>query len=86
MTPALDAAVFSTEPGAIAEPVVVVGSVFLVKVIEMESSGVVPYEEAEPQLRERLYNTKVTEQVEQWYLQARRQSAVKVLLEPAEEP
>jgi len=86
LTPALDAAVFSTEPGAIAEPVVVVGSVFLVKVIEMESSGVVPYEEAEPQLRERLYNTKVTEQVEQWYLQARRQSAVKVLLEPAEEP
>jgi peptidyl-prolyl cis-trans isomerase SurA len=84
LTPALDTAVFSTEPGEIAEPVVVAGTVFLVKVIEIESSGLVPYEEAEPQLREQVYNTKVTEQVEQWYLQARRQTAVKVLLEPAE--
>lgn len=85
LTPALDTAVFSTEPGGIAEPVVVAGTVFLVKVIDVESSGVVPYEEAEPKLREQLYDAKVAEQVEQWYLQARRQSSVKVLLEPPEQ-
>lgn len=84
LMPALDTVVFAAQEGDITEPVLVAGYVFLVRVDSLQSSGVLPFEEAKPQLREAVYMSKVEAQVDQWYLQARRQTAVRVLIEPPE--
>jgi hypothetical protein len=41
---------------------------------------VLPFEQVEPQLRERVFAEKIEDEVEQWYQQTRRQASVRVLL------
>lgn len=81
LMPALDAVVFQTAEGQVAEPVVVAGTVFLVKVLEFRSSGVRSFEEAKEQLREKVFAAKMEEQVEQWYLETQKQASIRILLD-----
>lgn len=80
LAPDLDAAVWATEAGGFAEPVVLGDAVVVVKVAAKSASAVLPYEQVEGQLREQIYQSKIEEELEQWYQQARRQAAVKVML------
>ncbi len=84
LMPALDKAVFGAQEGEIPEPVLAASTIFLVKILKRTASGVLPLEEVQDQLREQIYAQKSEEQVEQWYVQARKRTSVKVLLEPAE--
>jgi len=77
----LDRAAFSVPAGAVAEPVVSPQGVFLVLVAERIRPAAPPFEQVEQQLRGTLTEARYQEAREQWLAQARRRSAVKVLLE-----
>jgi len=77
----LDTVVFATEPGDIGEPVVASGHVFIVRVIERVQAELPPFEEVRDTLAEQVRAQKGEVEIEQWYLQARRKAAVRVLLE-----
>jgi peptidyl-prolyl cis-trans isomerase SurA len=81
LMPALDKVVFATPQGEVAEPVLAAGTVFLIKVIEMKSSGVVSFEEAKDALRERIYAQKGDEQIQAWFEQSKKRASIKVLLD-----
>jgi peptidyl-prolyl cis-trans isomerase SurA len=81
MVGALDAAVFSTDVGEIAEPVVASGHVFIVRVQEQIAAEVRPYEEVRDALDQQIKALKGEVEIEAWYQQARREAAVRILLE-----
>jgi parvulin-like peptidyl-prolyl isomerase len=77
----LDTAVFSTDVGEIAEPVVASGHVFIVRVQEQIAAEVRPYEEVRDALDQQIKALKGEVEIEAWYQQARREAAVRILLE-----
>jgi parvulin-like peptidyl-prolyl isomerase len=81
MVGALDTAVFSTDVGEIAEPVVASGHVFIVRVQEQIAAEVRPYEEVRDALDQQIKALKGEVEIEAWYQQARREAAVRILLE-----
>ena len=78
---AIDVVAFATEEGKVGDPIDLGNSVLLMRVVKFEESDVLPYEEAEGKLREKIYEDKITVEVEQWYQQARRRASVRILLE-----
>lgn len=84
LMPALDTIIFSTPEGEIGDPALISSFVILPRVLERNEGGTRTFEEARPELEQRLAEAKIEEQVEQWYQQMRRQSAVRVLLETPE--
>lgn len=80
MVGALDTAVFSTQEGQIAEPVVASGHIFIVRVAEQIEAEVLPFEEVRDALAQQVKGQKSELEIEQWYLQARRKAAVRVLI------
>ena len=73
---------FSTPVGQVAEPISTAQGVFLMQVVDRVQPDPPAFEEVQDRLRSRLMEEKFEEAREQWLLQARRRSAVKVLLEP----
>lgn len=82
--PAIEAAALAVEVGQVSEPVVVGESVFLIKLLSFQQSDVLPYEQAKPNILNRLYEEKTQEELERWYQQARREAALRILLEGPE--
>lgn len=78
----LNTAVFATEVDAIADPVTLNGMVFLVRPTERIEPEVLPYEELTDRLREAVAEQKTEMEIFEWYEQARRRAAVRVLLQP----
>lgn len=76
-------AAFDTPVGQVSQPVQVPGGVYLIRVVEETSrqADVAPFDEAKAALRDAVYQEKIDEETEQWYLQARRRASVNVLLE-----
>ena len=81
LAPALAEVVVDQPAGSVTDPVLLGGSLLVLRVVEWRSSDVAPYESLVDQLREQVYKGKIDAEVEQWYLQARRQASVQVLLE-----
>ncbi len=73
-------AVHGLDVGQVSEPVLLAGSLILLRVDNRQASDVLPFQEVSEQLRQQVYEQKIDEEVQQWYLQARRRAAVKVLL------
>lgn len=81
MVPALDTVIFGTELGEVAEPVVAGGNVFIVRPVEREAAEVASFESVRAELEQQVKAAKAEVEVQQWYLQQRREAAVRVLLE-----
>jgi parvulin-like peptidyl-prolyl isomerase len=79
---ALDTVIFATPVGEIAPPVIVGSFLFLVKVVDEQAVEVAPFEQVRERLVEAVKEQKSAVEIEQWYLEARRKAAVRVLLEP----
>ncbi len=79
----LDRAAFESPVGDVAEPVVSAQGVFLLRPAERIAAEPPSFEEVENQLRQQLMEDKFSAAREHWLIQARRRSAVEVLLEPA---
>lgn len=76
----LSEAVAQLDQGQVSEPVLLAGNLILLRVDERQASAVLPFEQVVEQLRQQVYEQKVDQEIQQWYLQARRRAAVKVLL------
>lgn len=82
--PEIEKAALAVKVGEISEPVKVGDSIFLIKLIALtENSDVRSFEDAKGAIYDRLYEEKTEAEVERWYQQARRQAALKILLEGA---
>jgi parvulin-like peptidyl-prolyl isomerase len=80
----LDDVVFATESGKVAGPIETDTALVVVKVVALRQSDVVPFEQAKEQLRQKIFEERTEEEIEQWYQQARRRAAIEVkLTEPA---
>ncbi|MFZ5477791.1 MAG: peptidylprolyl isomerase [Myxococcota bacterium] len=75
----LDAAVQNTAVGDVSAPVEVGQGVFLLKVVERSSRGG-DFEAMREELADQVFATRLEDEKERWFQQARRQAAVKVLL------
>ena len=75
------AVVADTEPGTVAEPVVLGPQVYFVRVAEVVTTDAPAFEQAEETLLSELYEGKMEDAITQWYQQARRKNSVRVLLE-----
>jgi peptidyl-prolyl cis-trans isomerase SurA len=80
LAPAMEGVVFSIEPGKVGPPLDLGSQILVVKVVALHQSGVRPLAEIEPQIRDQLFQQKIEEQLEQWYQQARRRAAIRILL------
>lgn len=77
----VDAIVFTTEIGKIADPVRVGDVLFVLRVDERgERAEVGTFEEASDELRNQLFQQKLIEAEEEWYQRARREAAIDVKL------
>ena len=75
----LDKAVFGTAVGAVAEPVVTERGVFLIRVSAMErDTG--DYEAVREQLMDQVFQTRMAEEQDRWYQQARANASIRILL------
>jgi peptidyl-prolyl cis-trans isomerase SurA len=80
--PEIEKAALSVKVGQVSDPVKVGDSLFLIKLLSIqESADVRSYEDAKGAIFDRLYEEKTEAEVERWYQQARRQAAIKILLE-----
>ncbi|MBN2799340.1 MAG: peptidyl-prolyl cis-trans isomerase [Deltaproteobacteria bacterium] len=83
LAPALAGALVDVPVGGITEPVMLNGALVLLRVNERKDSDVLPFEQVQDQLRERVRQGRIEEEVEQWYLRAKRQAALKIVLDGA---
>lgn len=76
---ALDRAIFSTPEGKVAGPVRI-GNIFFVLFVDAfgERSEVLSFEESEEQIKNAIFQEKITTAEEQWYQRARREAAVDI--------
>jgi peptidyl-prolyl cis-trans isomerase SurA len=79
---ALDEVAFALPPGQISDPVVTPRGVFVLRVVERIEPTPPPFEEVEDRVRQAVLQEKLGLAREQWVVQARRRTGVKVLLEP----
>jgi peptidyl-prolyl cis-trans isomerase SurA len=84
LTEALDKAIFASKAGDIPEPILVKGTVFLLKVLDLQQGGTKSFDDVKDELRSKLSDQKGEEQLQQWYQQAKRKASVKILLAPPE--
>ncbi len=77
----LDTPAFETPVGSVAPPIVTPQGVFLLHVVSRGQPEPPPFEEVRSQLEQQLMEEKYDDAHEQWLVQARRRSSVKVLLE-----
>src|SRR5690606_23172963 len=82
LAPQLREAVAGLAEGQVARPVPMADRLLVVQVAERTTgSSVRGFEEAAPELRNQLYEQKLDEGIEEWYQQARRRAAVRILLD-----
>lgn len=82
LLPAVDKVVFATAPGEVAEPLVLPQGVILLRVAALEAGGA-SYESMRDLLSNQIFQTRIEDERKRWAIQARREAAVKVLLQPA---
>ena len=83
LAPAVEAAVFDAPVGTTSEPVDLGPGALVVKVISRSTaSDIQPFEAVKEQLRAKIVEGRLEDEVTQWYQQTRRRAAVKILLEP----
>jgi hypothetical protein len=79
----VDAVVFATEAGAIADPVRVGDVLFVLRVDRRgRRSEASSFEDARDELENRVFLRKLEEAEEEWYQRARREAAIDVKLSP----
>lgn len=78
----VDSVAFKAELGVVQPPIKVGNVLFIIRVDEkgLGEARVVPLEEVEDQLRNALFQEKVTEAEEEWYQRARRLASVEIML------
>ncbi len=82
LAPRLDEVVFAAPIGEVTPPLTLPGNtVVILRVVGETAASVRSFEEAADDLRNSLYESKIEEETERWYQQARRRSAVRILLE-----
>lgn len=83
LAPAVEAAVFDAPVGTYGEPVDLGPGALVVKVISRSAaSDIQPLEAVKEQLRAKIIEGRLEDEVIQWYQQTRRRAAVRILLEP----
>jgi peptidyl-prolyl cis-trans isomerase SurA len=75
----LDKAVFNTAPGTIAEPVITDRGVFLIRVVALERDTQ-DFEAVREQLLDQVFQSRMAEEQERWYQQARAKASIRILL------
>ncbi|MEN9785156.1 MAG: Peptidyl-prolyl cis-trans isomerase (rotamase c)protein [Pseudomonadota bacterium] len=85
LVPALEAAVQATSTGAVSTPVASERGVFLLRVAGRTAGGA-DLEAMRPKLVEALTASRMDEERERWFLQARREASVRVLADDAAGP
>lgn len=81
LTPKLDEPVFATPVGQVVGPVDLGHAVMVLYVKAEHAASVRSFDEAKDELRGRLYEVKLEEELDRWYTQARRRASVQILLE-----
>lgn len=88
LSPPLAKAAFGTEVGGYAEPVIANGVMYLLRVVTRGEGdrGITPFEEARPDLEQRIFENKMSDALEEWEARARRKVAVIVKLPDPDAP
>lgn len=81
LAPVLKDTVIATPAGQVAPPIDLGPAIVVVKVIAINTGGVKPFEEVAPALRQKVFEAKAATEMEQWYIQARREASVRILLD-----
>lgn len=76
----IDSVVFATAEGRVSEPIDVGNAILLVRVVDKRTTDILPFEQVKEQIRGKVYQDKIRDEAEQWYQQARRRAAVRILL------
>lgn len=76
---ALDEAVQHTETGAVSSPIETAQGIFLLKVAD-RTSGETDFETMRPKLEEAVFESRMADEEERWFQQARRAAAIRILL------
>ncbi|HHO49668.1 MAG TPA: hypothetical protein ENK18_02070 [Deltaproteobacteria bacterium] len=77
----LDAVIFSAEVGVVQPPLRLGTMLFIVRVdARGERALTLPFEEVEEQIRNQMFQEKLTEAEEEWYQRARREATIEVKL------
>ena len=75
----LDTAVQKTATGAVSTPVETEQGIFLLKVAE-RTAGDADFESMRPKLEEAVFQSRMADEEERWYQQAKRAAAIRILL------
>lgn len=78
---ALDGAVIATATGAVTQPIETPQGIFILKVAD-RGSAAGDFAAVRDQLSEEVYQTRMADEQTRWFQQARRQSAVRIVIEP----
>lgn len=86
LTEALDQQVFEQEVGSVIDPAEVGSVLFVVRLLErgLFDADLEPLEEMREEIREQIFQRKMTEVEDDWYQRARREASVQVMLEEKE--
>lgn len=79
---ALDGAVTATPTGGVSDPVVTDNGVFVLKVAERVTAGG-DYEAMKAELADQVFQTRMVDEQQRWFQQARRQAAIRILIPEA---
>lgn len=72
--------VFASAKNGIVGPIVTRGGIFLIKVVDVQKGGVPELEEVREQITQEITASRYEEAREQWLIQARKRSAVSILI------
>lgn len=75
------AVAFALEVGEVSEPVVTPRGLFVFTVFDARDKAPPPMDEVRDQLLDQVYSSRIQEETDQWYRQARRRSAVEIKLQ-----
>lgn len=81
LAPALKSAVLATAEGKVAPPIDVGKVIYVIKVARSAQAGVKTLEEVRPQLVEQVYAKKGEGELQTWYVQAKKDASIRVLLD-----
>ena len=77
----MEAVAFALEVGEVSEPVVTPRGIFVFTVFDAREKAPPEMDSVRDQLLDQVYSTRIEEETDQWYRQARRRTAVEVKLE-----
>lgn len=81
LQPSLEAAIAPLSPGQVGTPVDLGNVIVVPKLVSAKSESIQAFEAVEPQIRQKVFEDKSADELQQWYQQARKRASVKILLE-----